>query len=410
MTAPAAAPASGPFPAPSRRLRRAPLPRRRPIASPSRPCSNSIPGAATKSSASTARRNPASSKSRDRKILARIGRTFAAQRWRALSVLAVRHARRLGDGGRFGWRGPRVFARPGCNESVGTRGQRRTRCLAPRRRRSGGSLANAPFISAPAAGRGGEPLARDRRTVRASRRQPCASSRSKERKRFRRRLHDGRGRETSRGRRSIGRERARPDADRSRARAAPQPIASVPTRAAAHDAARSGRKPQVPAPTSADRSRVRRRGPAARIERRRQSAPRPLARSDPVRDALDGADRSVWRTVLGAFRRRRVVPARRLDGERGDADAAPRASALAASPAPSGPSVREIDVDLSPGGLEDVSMTMRLAGDKLSVVIRAASSQTLSSIEGARDAIADRMAAIGQPLEFAHCQADGRQR
>ena len=44
-------------------------------------------------------------------------------------------------------------------------------------------------------------------------------------------------------------------------------------------------------------------------------------------------------------------------------------------------------------------MTMRLAGDKLSVVIRAASSQTLGSIEGARDAIADRMAAIGQPLD-----------
>ncbi len=54
-------------------------------------------------------------------------------------------------------------------------------------------------------------------------------------------------------------------------------------------------------------------------------------------------------------------------------------------------------------------MTMRLTGDKLSVVIRAGSSQTLSSIEGARDAIADRMAAIGQPLELAHGQADGRQ-
>jgi hypothetical protein len=48
--------------------------------------------------------------------------------------------------------------------------------------------------------------------------------------------------------------------------------------------------------------------------------------------------------------------------------------------------------------LENVSMTMRLAGDKLSVVIRAASSQTSSSIEGARDAIVDRLAAIGQPL------------
>ena len=54
-------------------------------------------------------------------------------------------------------------------------------------------------------------------------------------------------------------------------------------------------------------------------------------------------------------------------------------------------------------------MTMRLSGDKLSVVIRAASSQTLGSIEGARDAITDRMAAIGQPLELAHCQTDGRQ-
>ncbi len=92
-----------------------------------------------------------------------------------------------------------------------------------------------------------------------------------------------------------------------------------------------------------------------------------------------------------------------------DADAAPRASAVAVSSAPSTAPIKEIDVDLSPGGLEDVSMTMRLSGDKLSVVIRAASSQTLGSIEGARDAIADRMAAIGQPLELAHCQTDGRQ-
>ena len=44
-------------------------------------------------------------------------------------------------------------------------------------------------------------------------------------------------------------------------------------------------------------------------------------------------------------------------------------------------------------------MTMRLAGERLSVVIHAASSQTAGSIEGARDAIADRLAAIGQPLD-----------
>ena len=91
----------------------------------------------------------------------------------------------------------------------------------------------------------------------------------------------------------------------------------------------------------------------------------------------------------------------------GAADIAPSASGLAPGPAPMTPPVREIDVDLSPGGLEDVSMTMRLAGDKLSVVVRAASSQTLSSIEGARDAIADRLAAIGQPLDSLIVQQTG---
>ena len=72
--------------------------------------------------------------------------------------------------------------------------------------------------------------------------------------------------------------------------------------------------------------------------------------------------------------------------------AAPAVAALAKSP------VREIDLDLAPGGLEDVTMTMRLAGDRLSVVIRAASAQTAGTIEGAREAIAERLAAIGQPL------------
>ena len=94
------------------------------------------------------------------------------------------------------------------------------------------------------------------------------------------------------------------------------------------------------------------------------------------------------------------LAAAQADPESQPADAAtgqgaPRAARTpAASPAP----VREIDVDLSPGGLEDVSMTMRLAGDKLSLVIRAGSSQTTGAIEGARDAIAERLAAIGQPL------------
>ena len=52
-------------------------------------------------------------------------------------------------------------------------------------------------------------------------------------------------------------------------------------------------------------------------------------------------------------------------------------------------------------------MTMRLAGDKLSVVIRAASSQTTGSIEGARDAIADRLAAIGRPLNRSSSRTTG---
>ena len=43
-------------------------------------------------------------------------------------------------------------------------------------------------------------------------------------------------------------------------------------------------------------------------------------------------------------------------------------------------------------------MTVRLAGDKLGVVIRAASGETAATIEGARDAIAERLAAIGQPV------------
>jgi Flagellar hook-length control protein FliK len=81
------------------------------------------------------------------------------------------------------------------------------------------------------------------------------------------------------------------------------------------------------------------------------------------------------------------------------ADNAPSASAPAAAQPSASPPVREIDVDLSPSGLENVSMTMRLSGDKLSVVINAGSSQTIGAIEGARDAIADRLAAIGQPLD-----------
>jgi Flagellar hook-length control protein FliK len=84
----------------------------------------------------------------------------------------------------------------------------------------------------------------------------------------------------------------------------------------------------------------------------------------------------------------------------------PRSGTLAAEPEAK-PLVREIDLDLSPSGLEDVTMTMRLSGDRLSVAIRAASSQTAGAIEGARDAIAERLAAIGQPLDSLVIQRTG---
>jgi hypothetical protein len=169
-----------------------------------------------------------------------------------------------------------------------------------------------------------------------------------------------------------------------------------PTRAAAHEAARSGRKPEVSAPPAAARV-ASSPAPAAPAESSAKaadgrlpdpsaSAAPPATQTSPFGAQLPGP------FVAGAAFGPDVSSARAAD-----VDIAPRA--LAAGPAASAPPVREIDVDLSPGGLEDVSMTMRLAGDRLSVVIRAGSSQTLGSIEGARDAIADRLAAIGQPLD-----------
>jgi hypothetical protein len=173
-----------------------------------------------------------------------------------------------------------------------------------------------------------------------------------------------------------------------------------PTRAAAHDAARNGRSPEVSASP-----------PLARAPNS-TSPPTPAESSangkgtdgrppDPIAFAAPSTAQtgSFGAQPPGAFVAGAAFgPDASMAGAT-DADVAPRATALGPGSAPSALPVREIDVDLSPGGLEDVSMTMRLTGDKLSVVIRAASSQTLGSIEGARDAIADRMAAIGQPLD-----------
>ena len=89
------------------------------------------------------------------------------------------------------------------------------------------------------------------------------------------------------------------------------------------------------------------------------------------------------------------------------AEASPQTPRSDSSTAPSADKVREIDLDLTPGGLDDVTMTVRLTGDKLGVVIRAASGETTATIEGARDAIAERLAAIGQPVTSLIIQQTG---
>jgi hypothetical protein len=173
-----------------------------------------------------------------------------------------------------------------------------------------------------------------------------------------------------------------------------------PTRAAAHDATRSGRKPEVSTPPPAARG-ASSPAPAAPAESSDNGKSAGDHSPDPNASAAPSA------TQTGPFGAQLSTPfvagaafgPEASTAVAADADSAPRASALGPNSAPSTPPVKEIDVDLSPGGLEDVSMTMRLAGDKLSVVIRAASSRTLGSIEGARDAITDRMAAIGQRLD-----------
>jgi hypothetical protein len=169
-------------------------------------------------------------------------------------------------------------------------------------------------------------------------------------------------------------------------------------RAASHEAAHGGQKPETttPAPVaraSSSASASAPTGPSAKAADGRSSDPTP-SEAPPIAQTSPFGAPSLASFVAGAS----FHPAASTAGVTGTA-IAPRVAAPATGAAPSTPPVREIDVDLSPGGLEDVSMTMRLAGDKLSVVIRAASSHTLNSIEGARDAIADRMAAIGQPLD-----------
>jgi hypothetical protein len=177
---------------------------------------------------------------------------------------------------------------------------------------------------------------------------------------------------------------------------APSTNRASSAKAAPHETPRSGRKLEVSAPPPVARV-AGSATPAAPAESSAKTADLHLFDSTPYPAPSVAQTGPLGAPSLASFVTE--APFEPNASARGvDTDLAPRVSTRA-GPAPSAAPVREIDVDLSPGGLEDVSMTMRLTGDKLSVVIRAASSQTLGSIEGARDAITDRMAAIGQPLD-----------
>jgi len=61
--------------------------------------------------------------------------------------------------------------------------------------------------------------------------------------------------------------------------------------------------------------------------------------------------------------------------------------------------VKELEISLDPANLGALSVKMRLANGKLSIVIGVSSSSTLSAIESERDAITARLGSTQQPLE-----------
>jgi len=67
------------------------------------------------------------------------------------------------------------------------------------------------------------------------------------------------------------------------------------------------------------------------------------------------------------------------------------------TPAPQ--AVKELEISLDPANLGALSVKMRLANGKLSIVIGVSSSSTLSAIESERDAITARLGSTQQPLE-----------
>jgi hypothetical protein len=89
----------------------------------------------------------------------------------------------------------------------------------------------------------------------------------------------------------------------------------------------------------------------------------------------------------------------RLAAEASGLTSKPPPSDTAATGVGAAQPVKELRIDLDPVDLGAVSVQMRLAGGKLSVVMEVATASTLTAIENERRAIADRLGSTAQPLE-----------
>jgi chemotaxis protein MotD len=85
---------------------------------------------------------------------------------------------------------------------------------------------------------------------------------------------------------------------------------------------------------------------------------------------------------------------------------APTAASSGATTANLNP-VKELKVQLNPADLGSMTVKMRLANGNLAVVIETAKDSTAKMIEGERDAIAERLASVDQPVASVTVQASG---
>jgi hypothetical protein len=82
-----------------------------------------------------------------------------------------------------------------------------------------------------------------------------------------------------------------------------------------------------------------------------------------------------------------------------DVPAATSAAAAPASTPKAAQAVKELQIQLDPGELGEMTVKLRLAGGKLSVTIGVANPQTLAAIEDDRALIAARLGAAEQSVE-----------